>query len=361
MSSFIREPWIHSLLSAQLYQNAIPSTSQRCQLIDIIGKADALEVIVSDRVHSITAVLSGESTINFKKIYALDWVDVKGCLMTLDRFYFDYSFEKNAFFIYTEDFSYFGSEGEIIGDPVSVNHAKDIKEVLVYDICGKLHINELDPLHCVVEREVGERRRIIDLILGNTVGEHTEVLKRCSNVYVNTENLMKQDHFVGTSICETETSQDQAHTVFATQSREHATSPVQNGDSSCSRTSSSSVENIMMCTSSQEECDVSSSNRQHSLQEKCAAEGDTSKENVVDSQEMSDCGKIDGPVLSEYDDATCSVFPLPVCHKKEKGVINFQGTSSAANFDLSIFTRKKKNKTSHNNNMWTEQKNAGIS
>lgn len=348
MSNFIREPWIHSLLCAQLYQNAIPSTSQRCQLVDVVGKADALEVIVSDRVHSITAVLSGESTANFKKIYALDWVDVKGCLMTLDRFYFDYSFEKNAFFIYTEDFSYFGSEGEVIGDPVSVNHAKDIKEVLGHDICRRLHIGELDPLYCVVERETSERRRALDLILRDTVGAHTEAHNRRPNGGENTAALPKHGDFVDTGAYMAEASQDQACEAIAARSEDQAASLAQNDAGIFCEVSCSSAASMTTCVSSKEDCTASSSNEQHSLQKEGSAEGGVSKEDAAHASERPDCRKTDEPALSRCDATSRTVLPSPVCCKKEKGVIDFRDISPTANFDLSIFTRRRKSRTADN-------------
>ncbi|KAL0265635.1 UNVERIFIED_CONTAM: hypothetical protein PYX00_011348 [Menopon gallinae] len=311
MSNFVREPWIHSLLSAQLYHNTVPSTSQRCQLIDVVGEADALEVIVSDRTHSITALLSRESTTSFKKIYALDWVDVKGCLMTLDRFYFEYSFEKNAFFIYTEDFSYFGSEGEIVGDPVSVNHVKDIREVLAHGMCGKLHICELDPLYATAADEADERRGAPGTLTGRCIGENAEKTVGGAGMASPQEQgsvpNSKTDGCTdvsGVPVCRVPAGllDDETSSAAYGYGAEGENPPP--------------TASAGMCADKQEDCIASSREPAPPVSERSSCEEDASV-----------------------------ALPSAPCRSREKGVIDFQGRYAPSNFDLSIFVKRKRDRS----------------
>lgn len=163
MSNFIREPWILSSLLTQIHKHALPSLSFQCQLIEIVCENDTLEVIVSDCHHSITAILGAESVSNFRRIYAQDWVEIKGCFLSLDVFAFDYSFERNVFFANVAEFSYFGSECEIIGDPMSVNGAKGVREILSHEICKRLHFSELCAATEFLKTE--GRKEILDIVV----------------------------------------------------------------------------------------------------------------------------------------------------------------------------------------------------
>eukprot|EP00866_Antonospora_locustae_P002169 jgi/Antlo1/2169/253 len=129
---------------------------------------------------------------------------------------------------------------------------------------------------------------------------------------------------------------------------DYTASPVQNSDSGCSRAFSSSDSSVTMCVSSQEECVVSGGNRQHTLHEECAAKNDTSKENVIHTPERPDCSKIQESALFECTTTTCSVLPPSICYKKERGVIDFHDIGPTTSFDLSIFTKIKKNRTADN-------------
>ena len=167
MTAFIREPWILSSLYAQIYKNTEPVPSLQCQLIEVVRETETLEVVISDGLHYITAILSNKSISSFKTTYAQDWPEIKGCFVTLDDFFFDYLFEKNVFFVDVEEFSYFGSESETIGDPTSVNKAKDICEILSNEICMKMHSSMLDVSLKFLESEHGERRCHLERLFEN--------------------------------------------------------------------------------------------------------------------------------------------------------------------------------------------------
>lgn len=144
MSSFVKKPWIFPSLEAKLYKNEILNVDAHCQLVEIIHEITKLEVIVSDCINTITAIIDTAPLESFKSIYSQDWIEIKGCFMILENFDFEYSLEKNIFVLKVGDFSYLGSECEVIGDPISVNQIRSIKDILNSQACRRLHFSELD-------------------------------------------------------------------------------------------------------------------------------------------------------------------------------------------------------------------------
>ncbi|CAD26051.1 hypothetical protein [Encephalitozoon cuniculi GB-M1] len=130
MLLFLRDFWIEKTIYEQVYNTAgrwkrKQKTSFNAQMIDVVKRRSdsSFEVCVSDSRHFIDAVLAREAIEEFGREVACGIEDVKGCYITVDEFYYEYSFASRRFFVWIEKFTYCGGECDTYGDPSDINEA----------------------------------------------------------------------------------------------------------------------------------------------------------------------------------------------------------------------------------------------
>lgn len=198
MTYVISSPWIHKSLLEELTDFTAPAKYAQAQLIDIIRINDdeSVEIRISDKSHQISAHLSSETCKNFKALYAQSFLDIKGCLINIENFTFEFSFETVSFYLNVEFFTYFGSECEIHGDPIDIHQSKAIKEYIAQNMCRAISKSELRvDTKWLDKLDLKDDKRELLTVLINDYnyqsGKETTVITNQSSLDCNTQRTIE--------------------------------------------------------------------------------------------------------------------------------------------------------------------------